>query len=141
MRLAVAVVADHADSTPEGKLNVHGIFHDLYAPGFPAEQAHLVLVLVVEWKHDDQGRYSFDIDLKDPNGRVALTVNGHTDVDRRPVGRPPARTRLVLPMDRVVFPVPGRYGFEIRMKGRSWDGPVLHLIEDPDAVSGSAPAQ
>lgn len=139
MRLAVAVVADHADSTPEGKLDVHGIFHDLFAPGFPAEQARLVLVLVVEWRHEDQGRYAFDIDLKDPQGRVALTVNGHTDVDRRPAERPPARTRLVLPMDGVVFPVPGRYQFEIRIKGRTWDGPVLHLIEDPSAGAGPGP--
>jgi len=137
MRLAFAVVADHADSTPEGKLDVHGVFHDLYAPGFPAEQGHLVLVVVVEWEHEDQGRYAFDIDLKDPEGRVALTVNGHTDVDPRPTDRPPARTRLLLPLEGVIFPIPGRYLFEIRIKGRTWDGPVLHLIEDANA--GAAP--
>lgn len=133
MRLVLAVVADQADPTPEGKLDVHGVFHDLYAPGFPAEQAHLVLVVVVEWHHDDQGRYAFDIDLKDPQGRTALTVNGHTDVDPRLRDRPPARTRLLLPLEGVIFPIPGRYVFEIRIKGRTLDGPVLHLIEDPNA--------
>ena len=133
MELPVALVADHADSGPDGKLNVHGVFHDLYAPGFPAEQGHMVLVLVVEWGRSDQGRYAFQIDLEDPQGRTTLTVNGHTDVDRRDQGRAPARTRLVLPLERVVFPIPGRYGFRLKIKGREFHGPTLHLMEGGSA--------
>ncbi len=141
MNVAIALVADHAESGPDGKLHVHGVFHDLYAPGFPAQQDRLVLVLVVEWDHADQGRYSFQIDLLDPEDRVALTVDGHTDVDRRTPERPPARTRLILPLEQVIFPIPGRYGFRIRMKGRTWPGPRLHLVEQVELPLPEGPSE
>lgn len=135
MELLLGLVCDDARTTAEGKLDIEGVFNDLYAPGFPAKQDRMVLVLAVAWDREDQGRYSFRVDLKGPDERPSLTVDGHTEVDRRPPERPPPRTRLVLPLEDVVFPVPGRYRFEVRMKGRSLDGPSLHLIEtdaEPD---------
>lgn len=129
MRLQLALVCDEAGEGPEGKLDVRGAFNDLYAPGFPAKQDRMVLVTVVEWDRDDQGRYRFRVDLEDPEGNPSLTVEGHTEVDRRPRGRPPARTRLIMPLEEVVFPVPGRYRFRIRVKGRELEGPSLYLVE------------
>ena len=128
MQLQIAVLCDHASTNPEGKLDVHGIFNDLYAPGFPAQQDRMVLVLQIEWDHDDHGRYQFRADLLDPAGQPALSVDGHTDVDSRPLDRPPPRTRLVLPLDQVVFPAPGRYRVRIRLKGKELEGPSLYLV-------------
>ena len=48
MQLRFSTVCADARQTPDGKIDVHGVFHDLSAPGFPAEQDHLVLVLVIE---------------------------------------------------------------------------------------------
>lgn len=132
MELALGLVCDDARTTPDGKLDLHGVFNDLYAPGFPAKQDRMVLVLVIEWDREDQGRFQFRVDLKDPKGRPSLTVDGHTEVDQRPPDRPPARTRLVMPLENVVFPQAGRYRFEVRMKGRSFPGPTLHLVERED---------
>lgn len=129
MELSLALVCDDARPDVEGKLDVHGIFNDLFAPGFPARQDRMVLVVAMEWDRDDQGRYQFRADLVDPEGNTALTVEGETDVDRRAPDRPPARTRLILPLEDVVFPVPGRYAFRISMKGREFAGPTLHLFE------------
>lgn len=133
MELLLALVCDDARPDSEGKLDVHGVFNDLFAPGFPARQDRMVLVVAMEWDRDDRGRFQFRADLVDPEGNTALTVEGETDVDRRPPDRPPARTRLVLPLEDVVFPVPGRYRFRIRMKGREFDGPTLHLFETGEA--------
>lgn len=138
MELVLGLVCDDARATPEGKLDVQGVFNDLYAPGFPAKQDHMVLVLAMEWDRDDQGRFQFRVDLKGPDGRPSLTVDGHTEVDRRPPERPPARTRLVMPLEEVVFPEAGTYRFEVRMKGRTFEGPALHLVEqDAPPASGT----
>lgn len=128
MELALGLVCDEARVDPEGKLDVQGAFHDLYAPGFPARQDRMVLVLALEWDRDDHGRYQFTVDLVDPEGRPSLTVRGQSDVDAREEDRPPARTRLVMPLEDVVFPVPGRYRFRLRAKGRELEGPAVHLV-------------
>lgn len=107
---------------------MHGVFNDLYAPGFPAKQDRMVLVLVVEWDRSDHGRYTFKVDLVGPGERPTLTIDGHTDVDDRPRDRPPARTRLIMPLEEIVFPEPGAYTFQLRVKGRTMTGPAIHLV-------------
>lgn len=129
MELQLALVCDHANATDEGKLDVHGIFNDLYAPAFPAIQDQMVLVLAVEWSRSDSGRYLFRVELVDPDGKPTLSIDGHTEVDSRSDDRPPARTRLVLPLEKVVFPGPGAYRFKVQLKGSWHEGPSLHLIE------------
>ncbi len=129
MELQLALVCDHAKTTDDGKLDVHAIFNDLYAPAFPALQNHMVLVLAVEWSRSDSGRYHFRVELIDPDGKPTLSVEGHTDVDRRPEDRPPARTRLMLPLEKVVFPQPGAYRFKVQLKGKWHEGPSLHLMQ------------
>lgn len=128
MRILASALCDHAAASPDGKLDVRGIFHDLYAPGFPARQARMTLVLALEWDRADSGRYTFRVDIRGPDGRTTLTVEGHSEVTPRPADRPPPRTRLVLPLEDVVFPEPGRYDFRVTAKGRALRGPVLYLI-------------
>lgn len=129
MRLLASALCDHAGESSSGKLDLQGIFHDLYAPGFPAQQGRMMLVLALEWDHGDSGRYDFRVDVKGPGGTPSLSVDGYSEVTPRPTDRPPPRTRLVMPLENVVFPVPGRYDFEVRVKGKVLEGPVLYLME------------
>lgn len=133
MRLLAAAVCDHAAASPAGKLDMKGVFHDLYAPGFPAKQGRMTLVLSLEWDRGDRGRFSFRVHVKGPGGKPALSVEGHSDVEPRPSDRPPPRTRLVMPLQDVVFPSPGRYVFEVQAKGKTFAGPVLYLIRSDEA--------
>lgn len=128
MRLQLALLCDAAEQTPDGKLDIQGIFHDLAAPGFPAKH-DMVLVMTMEWSRDDIGRYDFEVKLSGPAGQSILTIQGHSEVDRREPERPPARTQIVMPLREVVFPEPGAYRFRIRIKGRDYDGPSLFLME------------
>jgi len=129
MHLQLALVCDDARTNEEGKLDVHGVFNDLYAPSFPAKQERMVLVLTLQWGREDEGRNLFKVELIDPQGRPSVTVDGETDVDRRPADRPPPRTPLILPLENVVFPVPGRYTLQLRVKGRKIAGPSIYLVE------------
>jgi len=127
--LQYVFLCDDAREDPHGKLNVDGIFHDLFAPGFPAIQERMVLVLVIEWDRKDQGRYNLKAEMVGPDGTVILTVDGHSDVETPPHHRPRARTRLIMPLEKVVFPQPGRYFLRVMAKGQRFRGPSLHLQE------------
>ena len=129
MRILASAVCDHAGVDAGGKLDLQGVFHDLYAPGFPAQQGRMILVLVLEWDRGDSGRYEFRIDVRDPSGNLTLSVDGYSEVSPRPADRPPPRTRLMMPLEDVVFPVPGPYEFDLKVKGRELAGPTLYLVE------------
>ena len=137
MQLLLAAVCDDARLNDQGKLDVHGVFNDLYAPGFPAKQDRMVLVLVIEWDREDEGRYKFRVDLEGPDGKPSISLDGHSEVDRRPEDRPPPRTRLVMPLEEVVFPQPGPYTFKVTMKGHAFRGPSLYLVESDEAPAAS----
>lgn len=133
MRTLYALVCEDASVRDDGRVDVHGVFHQLYAPGFPAQQDRLVLAVAIEWDAGETGRRDFRIDLMDPTGSPALTVSGHTDVEAAAAGEAPPQTRLIMPIDRVVFPAAGTYRFELHVGGERSPLSPLHLIENPDA--------
>ena len=135
MELYLSLACDSARQAATGtRIDIQGAFNDLFAPGFPAVQSHMVIVAGIEWDRSDEGSYRFRVDLLDPSGKPSLTVEGETQVDPRATDRPPARTCLIMPVENVVFPVPGRYRFSVRAKGRVFKGSALHLFRDPDAT-------
>jgi hypothetical protein len=134
MHLRFSAICEDARPTPEGKVDVHGVYHDLAAPGFPARQDLLVLVLVLEWNREDHGRYRFKADLEDENGEVSVTVEGETEVHRPAPDHPPARSQLIMPLENVVFPRAGQYQFRVKVKGQTLDGPSVYLMEAPEGT-------
>lgn len=131
MHLRFSAICEDARPTPDGRLDLHGVYHDLSAPGFPARQDRLVLVLVLEWDRSDHGRYLFKADLEDARGQVSLTVEGETEVHLPTPSSPPARSQLIMPLDDVVFPRAGQYQFKVKVKGHTFDGPSIYLMEVP----------
>jgi hypothetical protein len=129
VELQLALFCDDAQETPDGKLDIQGVFHDLFAPGFPAMQERMVLILVLDWGRSDKGQFNLKAELVAPDGSVVLTVDGHSDVAPVPTGAPPPRTRLVMPLEKAVFPKPGRYHLRVMVKGKRFKGPSLHLVE------------
>ena len=125
---AVFLFCTDAGAGPDGKLNIHGIYSELQAPGFPARQDRMVLVGILEWQRDLQGRIPFAVDLIDPEGKSIFSIEGHTDVEARPKSKAPAKTQLILPLKNVMFPAPGRYRVRININGTELAGPSMHLM-------------
>ena len=125
---AVFLFCTDAGAGPDGKLNIHGIYSELQAPGFPARQDRMVLVGILEWQRDLQGRIPFAVDLIDPEGKSIFSIEGHTDVEARPKSKAPAKTQLILPLKNVLFPAPGHYRVRININGSELEGPSMHLI-------------
>ena len=124
---------EHATERSDGRLDVHGVFHQLYAPGFPAKQEMMVLALSIEWDVEGVGSKEFKIDLMDPSGSPALTISGGTEIIARVPGDAPPQTRIVLPMQEVVFPQAGTYMFELKVGDETVRLAPLHLVESQDA--------
>jgi len=128
VRILYSFACENAEPR-ENRLDVHGIFQELFAPGFPA--AHkMVYVLGVEWDSERPGRQHFKIDMVDPDGVPSFTIQGHTEVSPRREGEPPPRTVLILPIEDIRFPSEGTYYFQLRVgNGEPLTLQPLHLIE------------
>lgn len=113
MKLKLALVCDGARERPDGKLDVSGVFDELSAPGFPAMQERMTAVFVVAWEEAEVGRQPLRADLVDEAGERILTIQGHTEVRPPGAGRPPSQTRLLMALERVVFPHEGQYRFDL----------------------------
>ncbi len=131
MNLLYALICEDASVRPDGRVDVHGIFQQLLAPGFPAQQDRLVLVVAIEWDSGESGRIPFRIDLVDPSRSPALTINGHPDVAplAEAEGAPPPQTRLVVPLENIVFPSSGAYRFELEVGVEQYPLTPLYLLE------------
>lgn len=114
MNLVLAIACDHAEVGPDGKLNVEGIYNELSAPDFPAAHPTLTVVLVLEWGIKDVGEQPIRADLVDPDGEMVITIQGHTDVELAPDNEVPPQTRIILPLENVVFQRPGRYQLRVQ---------------------------
>ena len=136
MELILALACDQARERGDGKLDVLGIFNELNAPGFPAMQDQMTVVFVVEWAAGEEGRQPLRVDLVDERKQKVLTIQGHTEVTPYVEGRPPPQTRLVMPVERVIFPRPGRYTFELTAAGATRSAFSMFVGERPE---GSAP--
>lgn len=134
MRVLYAVICEEAQARADGRVDIHGVFHELFAPGFPAQQDRLVLAVAVEWNDGELGRQPFRIDLLDPNQTPVGTISGHSDVAASSGGHAPLRTQLVMPMDGIVFPEPGTFMFQFYHADAVIPIAPIHLIENPDAV-------
>lgn len=135
---AVFLFCADAEAGADGRLNIHGVFNELFAPAFPARQDHMVLAGIVEWQREVLGRIPFKMDLNDPEGMSIFTIDGHTEVESRPPSRAPAKTQFILPLTNIMFPVPGSYQMQIDFNGNEIGGPSMHLMrstQEPDERS------
>jgi hypothetical protein len=132
LKLLYALLCENAHIRPDGRLDVHGIFHQLYAPGFPAQQETMTLAVAIEWADDERGRIDFGIDLLDPARAPVLSISGHTDVEDQGNLQGPPQTRLVMPLNGVVFPAEGTYTFEFKVGEDRLPLAPIHLIDNPE---------
>jgi hypothetical protein len=131
MRILYSFSCEHARLLPDQRLDAHHVFHQLFAPGFPA--AHeMFFVVGMEWDNEAPGPVDFRIDLIDPGSSPVLTIRGQTEVGRSTPGDSPQVTILVMPMQDVVFPTAGTYHFELHVGDRREPLAPLHLIEAAD---------
>jgi hypothetical protein len=113
MKQLLILAADYANITGDGKLNVLGIFNDIYSYNFPARHSamHLVAKLGAELGEYGQTR-NFTVKLLDEDGNQIMDISGQFQVPKGERGRKP-EVNIILELKDVVFPKPGLYQFVI----------------------------
>jgi hypothetical protein len=132
MELKLAVDCDDAHERPDGKIDIHGVFSELTAPGFPAMQERLTVVFVIEWSDEEVGEQPLRADLVDDQRQRVLTIQGHTDVLAATDEGARPQTRLIMPLEKIVFPHAGRYHFDLVAGGDSARACSLYVGEHRD---------
>lgn len=130
MDLLLSLACENARARPDGRLDFIGVFDELSAPGFPAAQDRMTVVFIMEWPAGDAGRHEFTADLIAPDDRKVLTIEGHTDVVPADEGAR-ARTQLIMPLERVVFPAEGEYRFVLSVGDTRIQAFSLRVTERP----------
>ena len=115
MELLTILAADYANIAQGGKLNVMGIFRNIYATSFPAR--HLSMILVVKLGADigefDDER-SLTIKLMDQDGNELMRFSSPIKIPKPSGGQRP-EVNAILQINEIVFPQPGRYQFSVQV--------------------------
>jgi hypothetical protein len=112
MQVKLAVLADYANVTGDGKLNILGIFDRINLMQIPAShpQMHLVLRLEAHAAELDRS-HDVEIRLQDPEGTTIFEVKG----DIVPRGEPgqPVSTNQILTLNNLQLEKVGEYTFVV----------------------------
>lgn len=78
MELRYALLADFANVTQDGKLNILGVFDHLYARSFPALHRQLFLVNSIDAGREDEGQHrEIKIQMINADGAVLHEIQEH----------------------------------------------------------------
>ena len=111
------LLADSANVSREGKLNVLGIFDTIYAREFPTTHAQMQLVIRFEAPPAEAGTTrQVEVQLAREGGEVLFALPGAMKVMQREPGEP-VRLDHMLTLNNVTFDGPGRYVFRVAVDG------------------------
>ena len=117
MEVTLALLADAANVSQEGKLNILGTFANINATTFPAQHPEMQLVLRFEASPAEAGsKKNLEIKILDEDGKSVGGFSGEMPV---PPAQPGKRIRMltVLRIVGAVFPKRGDYVVAVLIDG------------------------
>ena len=117
MEVKLALLADGANVSREGKLNLFGIFDTIFSRTFPTTHPQMQLVLRFEADPAEAGsRRDVEVQFVSADGRVLFRLPGAMTVQQRVAGD---RVRMdqILTLNNVQLEQPGRYRFHVVVDG------------------------
>ena len=115
MNISLAFLADEANVSQEGKLNVLGIFDRIATHTFPVVHPRLVFAFRVQMDFADAGRtFPVQVRLLDQDGEAMFEAVGEITAPAIPLGEF-ATANQVFAMVGVQFPTEGLYRFAVSL--------------------------
>lgn len=113
IQVSLALLADCANVSREGKLNILGIFDRLHSQSVPAvhPQMHLVLSFEAD-RSDAEKSHPLAIDLIDGDGARLFSLGGELRFGTPPPGEQ-VRVNQVVQLNGLQFPRYGTYDFKV----------------------------
>jgi hypothetical protein len=126
----LALIADSANISVEGKLNILGEFDTIFASDAPATHPALWFVAKLLFDAADVGKHSLLLHLVDEDGNTVLPpLTGELAVPPPGPGYSGEKRSIpvVLGVRNVTFPQLGTYSFELRIDDQIVADVPLHL--------------
>src|SRR3970040_612940 len=135
MEVAFALLADAANVSREGKLNVLGAFDRIYGAKFPLTWPRMVLVTrFIASAAEFGAEKSLEIVTLDADGKRLGGATGKMRVPQGQSGRA-LKINHVLPMG-MTFPAPGEYSIEILVNGEPKATVPLEVVQREEKANG-----
>jgi len=117
VEVPLGLLADAANVSQEGKLNVLGVFDEISSAAFPAVHSALVLVLRFECNSTEFNQTKpISIIFRDADGREINRIDGELVVS----GKGPAGgSQVIIPVTGLILPGEGAYDFVIQVSGET----------------------
>ncbi len=112
MHVKLALLADYANVTSDGKLNILGVFDRIHVTTLPAVHPQMHLVLRLEAHPAERDRtHVVEIRLHDPDGGTVFEVRG--DIVPRGAPGQTIATNQILTLNNLQLATPGGYTFVV----------------------------
>ncbi|QOJ34041.1 MAG: hypothetical protein HRU82_03350 [Nitrospira sp.] len=123
MKVRFAVLADYANVTQEGKLNVLGMFEKIHVSKFPVKLPAMQLIIRFEADISERNQQkSVQVRLINGRGERVLELGGSIAIGNQNPDNLPYLNQLLTLRD-LVFPDAGDYQFDIYI-----DGSLAHSV-------------
>ncbi len=135
MDVAFALLADAANVSREGKLNILGAFDRIYGAKFPLTWPRMVLITRFIASAAEYGtEKSLEIVTMDADGKRLSAATGKMSLPKGQTGRQ-LKINHVLPMT-MTFPNPGQYSIEILVNGEPKATVPLDVVQRDEKKNG-----
>lgn len=128
LEVDLAVIADAANVSQEGKLNILGVFDTIWAREFPFRHGAMVFVVRVSASFAEEGSHPMEVRLNDADGVQLFKAEGPLQVSGGAPGRP-VRPHLIMGLNGITFRAPGDYSFEVIVGGRHQRSVPLYVVQ------------
>lgn len=119
VNVELAVLADYATTTADGKLIIAGVFDMINVASFPARHPVMCLALRIHGDAADLGTHALELRLVDPDARgVVPAVTSQFEVPDPGEQATTANSQFVINMANIAFEKPGPYSFDILIDER-----------------------
>jgi hypothetical protein len=138
VNIELALLADYAAVTKEGKLVAAGIFDLLTPPTLPWQHPTMFVALQVHFHPGEDGSHKIKLRLVNPDGAEIVALDADVNVG---AGDPVegSKMQLVLSLNNIPFQVNGRHAFDVFLDGRYEHTVPLRVIRKP--ASADTPAE
>ena len=131
MKVTMAVLADCANITREGKLNIMGIFDVIHGRKFPLIHSQMQLVMRFEADISEAEKTKkVEIYLMDADGKKLFVLGGNFTLGPGQPGEV-IGSNHILGMNNMKFENPGVFEFKILINGELKSEVPLKVVETP----------
>lgn len=129
MEVSLALLADCANISREGKLNIMGIFDRINAPSLPAAHPQMQLILNMEADRSEADRdHKLEVELIDADGNKLFRIEGNIKFGPPPPGER-VRANHIIQLNNLQFSRFGVHEFKILINNEVRRSVPLHIIE------------